>query len=122
LDTCSRSIVSGPAGWSCLALPEGSEITGGGGVVFFTTVASGKLVALDAETGAILKEFDLGMVWVGPAVSRGRVYVGSGNALFTRGEYESFYRKQDFGVLHCFGLPGDDEVDRLGGGGNTEGR
>ncbi len=94
--------------------PVGSGIAVAGGVVFFTTVASGKLVALDSESGAVLKELDLGMVWAGPAVSRGRVYVGSGNALFTRGEYESFYRKQDFGVLYCFGLPGEDELDRLG--------
>jgi outer membrane protein assembly factor BamB len=76
-------------------------------------VGSGKLVALDAETGAVLKEIDLGMVWSGPAIARGRVYVRTGNTLFTRGAYESFYRKQDFGVLHCFGLPEEDEVDRL---------
>ena len=102
--------------------PVASGIAVAGGVVFFTTVASGKLVALDADTGAVLKEFDLGMVWAGPAVSRGRVYVGSGNALFTRGEYESFYRKQDFGVLYSFGLPEEDEVDRLGGGEHADGR
>jgi outer membrane protein assembly factor BamB len=89
-----------------------SGIAVAGGIVFFTTVSSGKLVALDAASGSVLKEIDLGPVWSGPSVSRGRVYVGTGNALFTRGDYESFYRKQDFGILYCFGLPGADEVER----------
>jgi outer membrane protein assembly factor BamB/dienelactone hydrolase len=99
--------------------PVASGLALAGGVVFFTTVASGKLVALDAASGSLLKEIDLGPVWSGPSVSRGRVYVGTGNALFTRGDYESFYRKQDFGVLYCFGLPGEDDVDRLAGTGST---
>jgi glucose dehydrogenase len=94
--------------------PVGAGIAVAGGVVFFTTVASGKLLAIDAGTGSVLKEFDLGPVWSGPSVARGRVYVGTGNALFTRGPYESLHRKQDFGFLYCFGLPGEDEVDCLG--------
>jgi len=44
-------------------------------------LASGKLIALDAATGDVLKEIGLGPVWSGPSVSRGRVYVGTGNTL-----------------------------------------
>ena len=84
------------------------------GVVYFTTVASGKLVALDAATGQVLKEIDLGPVWSGPSVSRGRVYVGTGNTLFTATDYEAFFPKKYTGELYSFGLPGEDEVDRLG--------
>ena len=61
--------------------PVASGIAVANGVVYFTTVASGKLVALDAATGRVLKEIDLGPVWSGPSVSRGRVYVGTGNTL-----------------------------------------
>jgi outer membrane protein assembly factor BamB len=86
------------------------------GVVFFTTVASGKLVALDADTGTVLKAVELGPVWSGPSVSRGRVYVGTGNTLFSPMDYEVFFPKKYNGVLYSFGLPGSDEVSQLGGG------
>ena len=61
----------------------GSGIAVGNGVAYFTAVGSGKLIALDAATGKVLKEIDLGPVFAGPSVSRGRVYVGSGNTLGT---------------------------------------
>ena len=77
--------------------PVASGIAVANGVVYFTAVASGKLVALDAATGAVLKEIDLGPVWSGPSVSRGRVYVGTGNTLFTP-DGEAFFPK-DTGVL-----------------------
>ncbi|MBI1918096.1 MAG: PQQ-binding-like beta-propeller repeat protein [Planctomycetes bacterium] len=93
--------------------PVASGIAVANGVLYFTTVASGKLVALDAATGAVLKEFDLGPVWSGPSVSRGRVYVGSGNTLFTASDFEAFFPKKYTGVLYSFGLPGKDEVSRL---------
>ena len=93
--------------------PVASGIAIAGGVAYFTTVASGKLVALDAATGNLLKEVDLGPVWSGPSVSRGRVYVGTGNTLFTPADYEAFFPKQNTGVLYSFGLPGEDEVTRL---------
>jgi outer membrane protein assembly factor BamB len=96
--------------------PVASGIAVANGVVYFTTVASGKLVALDAATGRVLKEFDLGPVWSGPSVSRGRVYVGTGNTLFTPADYEAFFPKKSTGVLYSFGLPGDDEVGRMGAG------
>jgi outer membrane protein assembly factor BamB len=96
--------------------PVGSGIAVANGVIYFTTVASGKLIALDAATGEVLKEIGLGPVWSGPSVSRGRVYVGTGNTLFTPLDYEAFFPKEYTGVLFSFGLPGEDEVSRLGTG------
>ena len=95
--------------------PVGSGIAVANGVVYFTAVASGKLVALDASTGSVLKELDLGPVWSGPSVSRGRVYAGTGNTLFNP-YFEGYFPKKYTGVLYSFGLPGDDEVGRLGAG------
>ncbi len=96
--------------------PVASGIAVANGVVYFTTVASGKLVALDSATGSVLKEIDLGPVWSGPSVSRGRVYVGTGNTLFSPADYESFFPKKNTGVLYSFGLPGEDEITRVGAG------
>ncbi len=97
--------------------PVASGIAIGNGVLFFTTVVSNKLVALDADTGRSLKEIDLGPVWSGPSISRGRVYVGTGNTLFNPNDKaESYFPKRLEGTLHSFGLPGEDEVDRLGDG------
>ena len=96
--------------------PVGSGIAVANGVVYFTGVASGKLVALDASSGKVLKEIDLGPVWSGPSVSRGRVYIGTGNTQFTPADYEAFLPKKYTGVLYSFGLPGEDEVGPLGAG------
>jgi polyvinyl alcohol dehydrogenase (cytochrome) len=96
--------------------PVASGIAVANSVVYFTTVASGKLVALDAVTGSLLKELDIGPVWSGPSVSRGRVYVGTGNTLFSPSDGEAFFPKRFTGVLYSFGLPGEDEVSRLGAG------
>ncbi len=96
--------------------PVASGIAVANGVVFFTTVASGKLVALDAASGGVLKEIEIGPVWSGPSVSRGRVYVGTGNTLFNADDAEGFFPKKYTGTLYSFGLPGEDEVSRLGGG------
>jgi polyvinyl alcohol dehydrogenase (cytochrome) len=96
--------------------PVASGVAVANGVVYFTTVASGKLVALDAATGAVLKEIDLGPVWSGPSVSRGRIYVGTGNTLFVPYDIEAYFPKKYIGVLYSFGLPGEDEVARLGAG------
>ncbi|MFI5457645.1 MAG: alpha/beta fold hydrolase [Isosphaerales bacterium] len=96
--------------------PVASGIAVANGVVYFTAVASGKLVALDAATGAVLKEIAIGPVWSGPSVSRGRVYAGSGNTLFSPADYEAYFPKKFTGVLYSFGLPGEDEVSRLGAG------
>lgn len=96
--------------------PVASGIAVANGVVYFTAVASGKLVVVDAGSGSLLKEIDLGPVWCGPAVSRGRVYVGTGNTLFSPAEYEGFFPKKSTGELYSFGSPGEDEVSRLGAG------
>jgi glucose dehydrogenase len=96
--------------------PVASGIAVANGVLYFTTVASGKLMALDAATGSVLKEVDLGPVWSGPSVSRGRVYVGTGNTLFNPQDWEAFLPKKYTGTLYSFGLPGEDEVSRLGAG------
>jgi glucose dehydrogenase len=96
--------------------PVGSGIALAHGVAFFTTTVSNKLVALDTVSGKVLKEIDLGPVWCGPSVSRGRVYSGSGNILFVPAAMEGYYPKSNSGVLYSFGLPGDDEVSRMGKG------
>ena len=96
--------------------PVASGIAVANGVVYFTGVASGKLIALDAATGKLLKELELGPVWSGPSVSRGRVYIGTGNTQFSASDYETFLPKKYTGVLYSFGLPGEDDVARLGKG------
>jgi len=83
-------------------------------VAYFTTTVSNKLVALDTTTGKVLKETDLGPVWCGPTVSRGRVYVGTGNLLFAPGNpREAYFPKRTTGIVYSFGLLGEDEVSRL---------
>jgi glucose dehydrogenase len=97
--------------------PVGSGIALANGVAFFTTTVSNRLVALDTASGKVLKEIDLGPVWCGPSVSRGRVYVGSGNILFAPGNrQEAYFPKRFTGTLYSFGLPGEDEVSRMGRG------
>jgi outer membrane protein assembly factor BamB len=93
-----------------------SGVAVGNGVAYFTAVGSGKLIALDASTGKVLKEIALGPVFAGPSLSRGRVYVGGGNTLWTAADFECFFPKQYTGSVRSFGLPGEDEVDRLGRG------
>lgn len=83
--------------------PVASGIALANGVAYFTGVASGKLVAVDADTGSLLKEIHLGPMWCGPSVSRGRVYVGTGNTLFNDIPEECFLPKKNTGSVHCFG-------------------
>jgi polyvinyl alcohol dehydrogenase (cytochrome) len=92
--------------------PVASGLAVANGVVYFTTVASGQLVALDAETGQFLKEIAIGPVWSGPSVSRGRVYVGTGNTLFTPSDGEAFFPKKSTGELYSFGLPDEPSARR----------
>jgi glucose dehydrogenase len=97
--------------------PVASGIALANGVAWFTTTVSNKLVALDASTGAVLKEIDLGPVWCGPTVSRGRVYVGTGNLLFSPGNpREAYFPKSATGTVRSFGMPGDDEITRMKSG------
>lgn len=85
--------------------PVASGLAVANGVIYFTTTVSNKLVAVDAATGASLKEIDLGPVWSGPVVSRGRVYVGTGNQLFAPGEAREVFPKKETGSVRAFGLP-----------------
>jgi glucose dehydrogenase len=97
--------------------PVGSGIALANGVAYFTTTVSNKLVALDTANGKVLKEISLGPVWCGPSVSRGRVWVGTGNILFAPFESrEAYFPKRLTGTLYSFGLPGEDEVDAMGKG------
>jgi glucose dehydrogenase len=97
--------------------PVGSGIALANGVAYFTTTVSNRLVALDTATGKSLKEIELGPVWCGPVVSRGRVYVGTGNLLFSPANpREAYFPKSMNGTVYSFGLPGEDEVSRLGAG------
>jgi dienelactone hydrolase len=82
-----------------------SGIAVGNGVANFNTLGSGKLIALGAAIGKVLKENDLGQVRCGPSLSRGHVYVGSGNTIFSAAPSESFFPKQMTGNVCCFGLP-----------------
>jgi hypothetical protein len=89
-----------------------SGIAVGNGVAYFTAVGSGQLIALDAASGAVLKEIAIGPVFAGPSLSRGRVYVGGGNTLFSPSPFECFFPKSYTGSVQCFGLPGADEGTR----------
>ena len=96
--------------------PVASGVAVANGVVYFTTTISKKLIVLDAGTGSTLKEIEIGAVWSGPAVSRGRVYVGMGNVLFSSPGDFSLFPHQPNGAVLSFGLPGDDEVSGLRSG------
>ena len=88
--------------------PVGSGVALGGGLACFTTTITERLVILNAASGKTLKEINIGTVWSGPSISRGRIYVGTGSILFLK--------QRTTGVLHSFGLPGKDEMDRMGRG------
>jgi outer membrane protein assembly factor BamB len=94
--------------------PVASGIAVANDVVYFTTLMSSKLMVLDASTGEPLREIQLPPVWSGPAVSRGRVYVGTGNIVLP--DVRFFGPKESTGTLFSFGLPGEDEVSRMGAG------
>ena len=96
--------------------PVASGIAVANGCLFFTTFTSNKLVALNASTGKVLKEIYLGPVLAGPSVSRGRVYIGTGNTQFAERPSEAYFPKSTVGTLYSFGLPGADEISKLGAG------
>lgn len=94
--------------------PVASGIAVANDLVFFTTLMSSKLMTLDAATGRVLREDQLPPVWSGPAVSRGRVYVGTGNMVMP--DAAVFGPTRATGTLFSYGLPGEDEVSRMGSG------
>jgi glucose dehydrogenase len=96
--------------------PVASGIAVANGCLFFTTLTSNKLVILNAANGKVLKEFYLGPVLSGPSVSRGRVFVGTGNTKFIDRDIEAYFPKSTTGVLYSFGLPKPDELDQMGEG------
>ena len=96
--------------------PVASGIAIANGCLFFTTFTSNKLVALDSATGDMLTEIYLGPVLAGPSVSRGRVYIGTGNTQFVESKSEAYFPKSTTGILYSFGLPGDDEITKMGVG------
>ena len=99
----------------------GSGIAVGNGVAYFTAAGSEKLVAINVETGEVLREITLGPVFCGPSLSRGHVYVGTGNTVFSGGrsdpkkantvtterETGGLFPLQVIGNVRCFGLPAD---------------
>lgn len=84
--------------------PVASGVAVANGVVYFTTTISKRLIALDAETGAVLKDIEVGPVWSGPAISRGQVYVGTGNVLFTTGGSLALFPFEPNGAVIALGL------------------
>ncbi len=112
-----RPKVKDVGGFKDVGDPVASGIALANGVGYFTTTVSGQLVAVDLASGKTLKELKLGAVWCGPSVSRGRVYVGTGNVLFSPfNAKEAYFPKSVTGAVVCFGLPGKDEVEKMGAG------
>lgn len=87
--------------------PIASGIAVANGLAFCTTFSSNQLLCLNAVTGELLKEIPLGPVLCGPSVSRGQVYVGTGNTQFNDNPTEAFFPKRYTGELLVFGLPDD---------------
>ena len=96
--------------------PVASGIAVANRMLCFTTLVSNKLVLLDTSEGQLLKEFELGPVFSGPSISRGRVYVGTGNTLFSPTPAEDFFPKRYTGTLYSYGLPGEDDIEGMGAG------
>lgn len=61
--------------------PDLAGVAVANSVVYFTSSYSGSLFALDANSGAMLRQVPIGISESGPAVSRGQVYVGTGDAI-----------------------------------------
>ena len=87
-------------------------------VAMISTRSIDQAIAFARELSSSLgdAEIEVGPVWSGPAVSRGRVYVGGGNVLFSSPDAMTLFPHGPNGVLISLGLPGEDEVSRLGGG------
>lgn len=61
--------------------PDFAGIAVANSVVYFTASWSGNLYALNANTGAPLAKVAIGISDSGPSISRGQVYVGTGDAI-----------------------------------------
>jgi polyvinyl alcohol dehydrogenase (cytochrome) len=62
--------------------PDLSGVAVANGVVYFQSMLDGTLYALDAKTGALLAQVKTGGETSGPAISRGQIYLGTGEAGF----------------------------------------
>jgi hypothetical protein len=62
--------------------PNISGVAVANGVVYFQSLLNGTFYALDAATGQPLAEVVTGGLSSGPAVSRGQIYLGTGDAVF----------------------------------------
>lgn len=58
----------------------------------------------------------LSTVLADPSVSPGRVYIGTGNTQFSERPSETNFPKSKVGTLYSFGLPGEDEISKMGAG------
>src|SRR5262249_27326419 len=63
--------------------PNLSGVAVANGVVYFQSGLNGTLYGLDAATGAVLAHVNTGGQSSGPAISRGQIYLGTGDAAFT---------------------------------------
>jgi len=63
--------------------PNASGVAVANGVVYFQSMLDGTLYGLDAATGAVLATVNTGGQSSGPAISRGQIYLGTGDAAFT---------------------------------------
>ncbi len=82
-----------------------SGIALGNGVAYFTAVGSGKLIALDAATGLMLKEIALARSGPGhPCRGVGFTWAAATLCL-ALSELECFFPKKYTGSVQCFGLP-----------------
>jgi polyvinyl alcohol dehydrogenase (cytochrome) len=100
--------------------PNISGVAVANGVVYFQSTFSGQFYALDAATGAVLAQVPSGGFTSGPAVSRGQIYLGTGDAAFT---FLDPSRPILPGSIVALGLPGhgheqghDDGVPFVGRG------
>jgi polyvinyl alcohol dehydrogenase (cytochrome) len=60
--------------------PNASGVAGANGVVYFQSL-DGVVYALDADNGALITRIETGGQFSGPAISRGRIYLGTGDML-----------------------------------------
>jgi polyvinyl alcohol dehydrogenase (cytochrome) len=88
--------------------PDLSGVAVANGVVYFQSTFDGTLYALDAVTGKLLKQVTTGGVTSGPAISRGQIYVGIGDAVTP--DHDPTV-PLGHGAIVALGLP--DEHDRV---------
>ena len=82
------------------ASPDLGAVAVANGVVYFLSSRSGDFYAVDARTGKQRARLRLGSGIAGPSISRGRVFVGTGDA------YGFVNNAGVAGALYALGLPG----------------